>query len=137
MFENNCLKLSGEGRLCEITYGVNYAAYFTFHLRSQLNGSASNDVWIKCRANLARFPETDKLLRFLNEKKEVTVQFDAQYLGLQQSYSGMSENDPDLIVYLDGELIKIRDYHIEGDNLLNKSTSLLKNIIHRNFVIND
>jgi hypothetical protein len=137
MFSNNCLRLSGEGRLCNITYGVNQAAYFTFHLRSQFNDSPSNDIWIKCRASLANFPESDNLVRFLNEKKEVTVQFDAQYLGLKQSYPGLSENDPDLIVCLDGELIKIRDYRVQGDNLLNKPASKLKNIIHRNFVINN
>ena len=134
MFANTCLKLTGVGRLCNITYGVNYVAYFTFQLIKQQNVSSSNEIWIKCRANLVNFPETDKLIHYLNEKKEVTVQFDAQYLGFQQSYSGLCENDPDLIVHLDGELLKIRDYYIKGDNLLNKTTSLLKNIVSRNFV---
>ncbi len=136
MLANTFLKLTGVGRLCNITYSTNYAAYFTFQLIKQRNDSSSNEVWIKCRANLVNFPEIGKLVHYLNEKKEIIMRFDAQYLGLQQSFSGLSENDPEMIVYLDGELLKIQDYRIKGDNLLNKTTALLKNIVSRHHVLN-
>jgi hypothetical protein len=133
---NNFLRLSGVGRLFDITYDTNYAVYFTFQLVNQAQNSPSSEVWIKCRGNLVNFPETESLLHYLNDKQEVKVHFDAQYLGFQQCFSGIGENDPESIVHLDGELLKIQNYYIEGDNLFTKTTRLLKNIVSHNQMIN-
>jgi hypothetical protein len=117
MFGNTFVSLSGFGHLCDIGYDKDSEMYITLHLINESNDSRSDELWVKCRVNLFDFPEMARFKDYLAMERSVIVKFDAQYLGFQQCYSGMSENDPLSIVHLLGKLLNIHEYYIEEENI--------------------
>ncbi|MEO8964708.1 MAG: hypothetical protein ABI370_08555 [Gammaproteobacteria bacterium] len=129
MFEKPFLSLSGYGRLQEIGYDEEGDVCITLQLINECNGLSSDDLWIVCQVNMCKFPEIADLENYLAKGKLITVKFDAQYLGFQQCYAGMSENDPRFIVHLQGKLLNIHEYYIETDNKSSQHNHAIENHI--------
>jgi hypothetical protein len=128
MFENTFLNLSGHGYLHDVRWCQRDEWCATLNVIQPFNYSQSDDVWLECRFNMTKFAVLAKLNDYLSKNQSVILQFDAKYFGFQQSYAGMSENDPRFIVQLYSELICVHSYEVEEVNTFDTH----KNDINRN-----
>lgn len=131
MFENTFVSLSGCGRLQDIGYDHDNNVCITLHLINECFGTRDEDLWIECSVSVFDLSTVAKWESDLALGKSITIKFDAQYLGFKQCYSGISENDPRFIVYLQAKLIKIHEYSIESDNIVSQYNHELKKHIVR------
>ncbi len=110
MLEDTFLSLSGHAYLHGIRCYQNDEFYATFNLIYQLNGSRSDNVWLKCQFNRNQFPVLTDLYHYLSEDTAVIVKFDVKYAGFEQCYAGITKDDPRSIVHIHGELLTIYEY---------------------------
>ena len=113
MLGNKFLTLNGQGRVYDMGYDHDGKVYVLLNIKNEFNGKNCDGLWLKCWLNMFDFPMLNDLDHHLARNEFITLKFDAQYLGFQQSYSGMSENEPSFIVYLEGKLLKIHEFGIE------------------------
>jgi hypothetical protein len=127
MLENAFLSLSGHGYLHDIRCYQSDGSYATLDLIYEFNNSQSDAVWLKCRFNRNQFPIFAKLECYLAKERSIILKFDAKYSGFQQCYTGQSESDPRFIVQLQGELLYVHDYYVEGVNAFYRNKQNMKN----------
>ena len=134
MLRNTFVSLSGYAHLHSIDLDQDGEVSLTLHLINECDGSRSDDLWVKCRVDVDDFPIVTEFEDYLFAEKSITVKFDAQYLGFQQCYSGMSENDPHFIVHVIGKLLNIHEYCVEDESVSSRHihSSVNKHIVsHR------
>jgi hypothetical protein len=107
MSANKLLTLGGQGHIYDMGYNHDGDVYILLNVKNEFNNKKYDGLWLKCWVDALKFPELKYVDRHLAKKKLMTLRFDAQYLGFQQSYAGISENDPSFIVHLEAKLLKI------------------------------
>jgi hypothetical protein len=117
MLGNKFLTLSGQGRVHDMGFDHDGEVYILINVKNEFHGMDCDGLWLKCWVNMFDFPILNNLDHYLAKNEVMTLNFDAQYLGFQQSFSGMSEKDPRCIVHLEGKLIKIHEFGIDNTNV--------------------
>jgi hypothetical protein len=133
MFDNLSFNLKGIGYLCDITYQDNcHIAKINVIHRFNSGGKHSDDIWIHCVIDGERLIHTmSALKRSLDAKKTIILEFETQYISLEHSHYGMTEDDPNKIIFLKCRLIEIGNYTIDGTNPLTNASH-----IHNRFLEN-
>jgi hypothetical protein len=118
MFENLNFNLKGTGYLCDIIHQDNsYAAKINVIHRFNSGVKHSDDIWINCIVDDERLLHViSALKRSLDTRKTIIMEFEMQYISFDQSHLGITEEDPNKIIFLKGRLIDIGKYTIDGVN---------------------
>jgi hypothetical protein len=115
------LTLSGQGRICDMGFDHDGEVYILLKVKNEFDGMNYDDLWVKCWVNMFNFPMLNNIDHYLVRGELMTLNFDAQYLGFQQSFSGMSEKDPRFIVHLEGKLLKVHEFGVENSSVPHQS----------------
>jgi hypothetical protein len=127
MFKNNFLGLSGFGYLQGIRRCHNGKMYIKLNIITGSEGSQSDEIWVECQVNISMFPAIAILEHLLARSRTIILKFDAKYSAFRQSYSGMTENDPDFIVQIHGQLLNIHEFYVKRNNTSYRYKNGIKN----------
>lgn len=116
MSKGSIFTLSGTGYLNNVIHSNgNTIARINVINRFGSSNHASDDIWIDCQVKLNNLlPYITELESNLKFGKTVILRFNVKYSSFDFCHSGISKDDPNNILQLQGNLLSIDECFIDG-----------------------